>query len=122
MRREGSPILRLAPSVLPVDAKHQLAETAARVVRVARVRVGAGGLEDRRASTGGRDRAEVDVVEQIQHLDGEFEASGASQADVLGEADVEPREPRRPYEERPRRAVARLELDAPGAVGRRDVL
>src|SRR5687768_1461667 len=63
---EGSP--RAARRVLPVDAEHQLAEAAARIVRVVRVLVDRPRREDRLARARRAGRGEVDVVHQVQHL------------------------------------------------------
>ena len=101
---------------LPVEPEHQLPEAAARIVRVVRVRVAPRGLEDRRAGAGG-----PRVVRDLKlMLSNTFSTSSRNSKLVraaqignrLRDADVEAREPRRADEQRPRRAVAVLQLDA----------
>ena len=93
-------------SGLPVDSPHDLTQSPARIERVARIAVRVIDLEDRGAAARSRLIVEVDVVEHVQHVDAELEIDPASGLEALGQADVEPREPRRPDEERPRRAIA----------------
>ena len=64
---------------LPVEAKRELTEPAARVKRVVRVAIRRGRLEDRRTRPWRERWIEIDVVEQVQHVDTELEVGVAAE-------------------------------------------
>ena len=123
-RRAGPKAGSSSVASLPVDSPHDLTESPARIERVARVAV--------RVAPPGRSSAPLPgVVAYVRSklmLSKTFRTSNRNSkfmrlpvSNRFGQTDVEPREPRRPDEQRAWRAVAVPDLDAVLAVGRRDV-
>ena len=105
----------------PVNTPDDLSDAAAGVERGVDVRVGRGHTERILCVVEVRGVIEVDVVEQVQRIEPDFDAHLSAERELFRHADIEAREDRGTDNQRARCAVAGPDLQTGCRVGGRDV-